>query len=470
MTRTLFAHRGVCADARAAARGTLLTVAACGAALAVSACGAAPQPASAPAAERPAWLDAPNPWPEIRQERLRSLLPDAMRRAGVDAWIVLLRENANDPLAIHLGGENAGGLAAFLYFAGESDFTAIAISPWGEATALREMAVHDSVIVPPTGASVWDEVARLVTVRDPARIAVNSGARAVADGLSHTLRLQLEQALGARHAARLESADELVYQWLSIKTPREVEILRNAARLTEQLEIEAYATVVPGETRDSDVARFLKRRMAELGVTDAWAPDQNPNVNSGADRGHSHATDRVIQPGDFIQTDFGIRVFGMWVTDIQRFAYVLAPGERAPPAEALERWENARRGGELAFLAMRPGVTGRDVDRAQREWMKARGSLPVPWSTGHPVGYWAHDVGPALAGGLDDSPQRPAADRVLQAGQVFAFDGFFSWPLPDAGAGATKTISVEEMAVITPDGAEFLVPPQRELILIGSGG
>ncbi len=46
---------------------------------------------------------------------------------------------------------------------------------------------------------------------------------------------------------------------------------------------------------------------------------------------------------------------------------------------------------------------------------------------------------------------------------TFAFDGFHSWPLDDTD---TKTISVEEMVVITEDGAEWLVPPQQELILI----
>jgi hypothetical protein len=34
----------------------------------------------------------------------------------------------------------------------------------------------------------------------------------------------------------------------------------------------------------------------------------------------------------------------------------------------------------------------------------------------------------------------------------------------------TKTISVEEMAVVTPDGAEYLVPPQERLILVPARG
>ena len=65
---------------------------------------------------------------------------------------------------------------------------------------------------------------------------------------------------------------------------RRVHCRRRAAALTAQLELEAYATVVPGTTKDSDLARFLKRRMRELGVEDGWSPAQNPSVNSGADR------------------------------------------------------------------------------------------------------------------------------------------------------------------------------------------
>jgi hypothetical protein len=47
---------------------------------------------------------------------------------------------------------------------------------------------------------------------------------------------------------------------------------------------------------------------------------------------------------------------------------------------------------------------------------------------------------------------------------VFAFDGFHAWTLEKGGA---KTISVEEMAVITENGARFLIAPQEELVLVG---
>lgn len=410
----------------------------------------------------------PSPWPAIRKERVANLLPEAMRRASVDAWLVVCRENDNDPLALHVGGENAGGAAAFLFLRDGTGLRSVALSPAGEATALRDVGLHDEVVVLERGASVWDEAARRLRAAAPKKIAVNSSGMTVADGLSHTQRSQLAKALGPELAQRLVPSEELVVEWLSVKLPQEVEILRRAAALTAALELEAYETVVPGKTRDSDVARFLKRRMRELGVDDSWAPDQNPNVNSGPDRGHSHATDRVIRAGDFIQTDFGIKVHGVWCTDVQRFAYVLAPGESAPPPEALKKWENARKGSRVALGAMKPGVRGYDVDKAQRDWMKEAGSEWVMWGTGHPVGYWAHDVGPSLSGAQREGPPSGSTVRTLRAGQTFAFDGFFSWKLPAGAETGTKTISVEEMAVVTESGARYLIPPQEALVLIRS--
>ena len=38
-------------------------------------------------------LQQDNPWPEIREERIRLLLPQAMEAAGVDSWIVLSRRS-----------------------------------------------------------------------------------------------------------------------------------------------------------------------------------------------------------------------------------------------------------------------------------------------------------------------------------------------------------------------------------------
>ena len=404
-----------------------------------------------------------SPWPEIRKKRIAVLLPNALNAAQVDAWLVICRENNNDPLADHVGCENAGQTAAFLFYNHAGQFHSMAFSPSGESTALRDSQLLDEVISVERSGSAIDMVADYINEKNFNKVAINiSSTNAQADGLSYTQHIALSKALGPEASKRLVSADEVVYQWLSIKLPEEIDIMRKAAALTAQWQIEAYQEIIPGVTTDADVARFLKAKMKAAGVGDAWAPAQNPNVNSGTDRGHSHATNKVIQAGDVIQTDFGIRVYDRWVTDIQRFAYVLKEGETEAPEDIATYWQNAKQGRHAAFSAMKPGIRGIDVDAAQRKVMADTGSLPLMWSTGHPVGYVAHDTGPNL-GGSKAVSVRPASQRKLAVGMTFAFDGFYSWHLP---SGEPKTISVEEMVHITEEGAEYLIPPQEDLVLV----
>ncbi len=402
-----------------------------------------------------------SPWPKIRKERIEKLLPLAMKIAGVDCWLLICRENSNDPLALHVGGENAGGAAAFFFFLNGDKVKSVAISPEGEATALKDVKLHDEVIVIERGSNLWESAASLIKKENPSKVAINSGGGPITDGLSHTQYVQLEKALGPDYTSRLTSSAELVNEWLSVKLPEEIKLMSEAAEITDKMEREAFKIVVPGKTKDSDVALFLKKKMEEMGVTDAWAPDQNPNVNSGPDRGHSNATDKVIMPGDVIQLDFGIKFYGVWCTDIQRFAYVLKPGEKDAPESIKNYFEYAKEGHKRVLAAIKPGAFGYDADKAQREWMKEKGSLPVIWGTGHPVGYWAHDSGPSISGGT--RPERPAGAKPFKTGQTFAYDGFYSWKLDDKN---TKTISVEEMVCVTETGAKYMNKTQDELILI----
>lgn len=408
-------------------------------------------------------FDGPSPWPDIRKERIQSLLPVAMERAGVDAWAIVCRSNDNDPLARHVGCENAVSPAVVYFEKSGSEIISMIFSPPGEATALQEIALHDTVVVVSRSPGAIAEATAYINSTLYGKLALNfSSSNEIADGLSYTQFQSFTSALNQRVRAGIVSSENLVYEWLSVKTPAEVDIMRRAAELTVRFELLAYAHVKPGITTDADVARFLKKMMQEHGVKDAWSADQNPSVNSGADRGHAHPTNRIIQPGDVIQIDFGIMVYDMWVTDIQRFAYVLRKGEHDAPEDIQRYWEVAREGNRKVFLAMTPGITGVEVDRIQREWMRENGSMEVMWNTGHPVGYVAHDVGPSLGGAQIGRIPSSTAFKPLVAGNVFAFDGFFMWEIE----GGTKTISVEEMAVVTQSGAEYLVAPQEKLILI----
>lgn len=407
-------------------------------------------------------------WARIRSRRIRTYLLPAMQKAGIDMWLVMARGDNNDPLAKFVGGEHAIGDAVYIFSIDGSALRRTAIVPLGDSTPVKESGEFDEVLTF-VGGGLAEHLATTVRRMNPSRIGINMSSKAVLDGISANQKAMLERALGAPYATRLVSAEPAVIEFLNRKLPEEVDILREAARLTDLIEREAYATVVPGRTTDLELAERVRARVRDLGLGFSWDEGQNPNVTSGLDRGHSPAANRVIQPGDIIMMDFGIRLWGHWVSDVQRFAYVLRPGEQAASADAQRQWDAARDANRAALAAMRPGVRGVDVDRAQMAVGKARGCLDPIWNTGHPVGYWAHDVGPTLGGSRTPAPPE-AARRSLERWMTFSFDGFCCVEKEDAGVTGMKCISVEEMAVVTERGAEYLLAPQEELILIPSGG
>jgi len=120
---------------------------------------------------------ADNPWPEIRNERIAKLLPAAMQRAEVDAWVVICRENNNDPLASHVGCENAGGTAAFMFFLEGNSVRSLAFSPEGEAKSLQDVGIHDEVVQFERGGNVFNLVAEELNRVNPKVIAINSSQR-----------------------------------------------------------------------------------------------------------------------------------------------------------------------------------------------------------------------------------------------------------------------------------------------------
>ena len=411
-------------------------------------------------------LQQGDPWPAIRRQRIEQLLPAAMDAGKADAWIMFCRENNNDPLARHVGGEHAGRLTAFVFTRTATGVDSYVIAPSTEAITLAERLPYAKVVAGATDRTPFELVAEYLRTKASKAIAINKSGLAVADGLTATFFDQLTTALGPDSAARLVSSEELVHRWLGVKVPAEIEIMRKAAVLTSRLEYEALDTIQPGKTTNGDLQRQMRRRVEELGLGHAW--DDNPGIQSGLDRGRGSDAARVIIGGDIIDIDFGIKVFDIWCTDVQRFAYVLRPGETTVPEEIRHAWQSAKQSTRKMVAAMRPGVAGWEVDRVQVEWMESQGSLRHWAGTGHSVGYWAHDVGPSISGYSKDGPPRGAGTRKLEPGMIFAFDGNFVWAAEDAGQKGTRSITLEEMAAVTATGAEYLSPVQEELVLIPS--
>lgn len=205
-----------------------------------------------------------------------------------------------------------------------------------------------------------------------------------------------------------------------------------------------------------EIGAFMEAQVAEAGLEPAWHAGHCPTVNAGPDSpvGHVGRTEQTIQRGQLLHFDFGVKQDG-YCSDIQRVVYFLAEGEAAPPEAVQRAFDTVVRAIQAAVAKMKPGALGKEVDAAARGVVLAAGYPEYMHATGHHLGRLAHDGGGILGPEWErygDSPNQP-----LEAGHVYAVE--LGVAVPDYGY-----IGLEDDVVVTEEGAEFLGPPQVELI------
>lgn len=121
---------------------------------------------------------------DLLRERLEKLLPDLMRRAGIDMWLVVAREYNEDPVAKTM-------LPAT--WLGARRRTILLFYDRGAAGGIKKLAVArynignlmQGVWAPEQEPNQWKRLAQLVSERSPRKVGLNySPLFAHADGLT----------------------------------------------------------------------------------------------------------------------------------------------------------------------------------------------------------------------------------------------------------------------------------------------
>ena len=189
-----------------------------------------------PERQRPTVVNA------VLRERLDELLPSLMREAGIDLWLVINREYAEDPVYLTLVPEPvfaARRTTMLLFFdrGPEEGVERLTVSryPLGE---LYEAAWEGGELD-----QQWRRLAELVAERSPERIGIDvSPTWPVADGLTASLRDRLEAELGAEMSSKLVSAEELVVRWLETRTASERALWPHTVALARGVISEAFSS------------------------------------------------------------------------------------------------------------------------------------------------------------------------------------------------------------------------------------
>ena len=401
---------------------------------------------------------------QIRAEKFDLVLPGAMHDNDLDMWIVVMREGLLDPMWEALGRGYVGDWAYYVFTdRGErAERAALGVSGY----MLEQCGVYDHF-----GSAA--SLAEYVAERGPERIGVNMAASiGGADGLSHTSYMHLREALGAPYADRLVSAERFVSDFRATRTATEIAAFAEAGEMSREIAERAFSNevITPGVTTLEDVAWWMWDQLLARGLDSSF---DMPSVYITGPTGiEASSSDRIIQRGDLLMIDWGVGFLDFY-TDMKRVAYVLRDGETEPPAGIRHAFERAMAVRDIMKASIKPAPTAQEAVDATWAAIEAAGFNRIDFNQPtddpgvtdvvigpHSVGNWGHGFGPSLA---FFNPTRLTYE--LRPGTLISVELFAYTANPDWD-GAKVRIPLEDDAVVTERGVEWLYPVTRRILVI----
>jgi hypothetical protein len=307
---------------------------------------------------------------------------------------------------------------------------------------------------------------KYLTERNPKKIAVNqSRTISMGDGLTAELKAYLLDALGPDLGARIVSSEPLLVDYVSVHTPEEDAIEAEAARATWDILKRAFSNqvITPGRTRLMDVHYWITAERKRLNFEFNFPASLDlQRFRDGKVVSLDDADDPVIEKGDVLHVDFGVRQSGL-VTDQQKMAYVLRDGESAPPAGLVRAFVDSVKGAQLHAAEVVAGRTGIDIKTRSEAAAKAAGIDLLVYS--HVQGYWVHDAGPWT---VFDWPERYGVHprEVLQGGEWFSVEFRTRTAVPEWGNQLVSMQREEDAITSKTAPLRYLAGPQTELWIV----
>lgn len=262
----------------------------------------------------------------------------------------------------------------------------------------------------------------------------------------------METELRAALGDRIISTHGLIETLRVVKSPREIELIRIAAGYTDIAMEAAFESSIVGNTED-DVAAAVYQRMISAGSS---YPSLAPFVATGERTALPHATwsGRSLEQGDALFYETGGNA-GRYSAGLIRTGSIGGPSAAQRPTvdRAVSVVAEA-----LASLidAIRPGVTGHEIDEAGRSIIAGAGFGEVHRNrSGYSIGIsYPPDWGEGHIFSLREGEHRP-----VEEGMVFHLVP--NVLLPDAAG-----IAMSETVLVTANGCEVLTNYPREYVVV----
>ena len=379
-----------------------------------------------------------------------------LQEFDVDCWITFSRESQinGDPMLAFLTPADITWHSVFMI---NKDRSTHVIVGRYDVPTLDEMGVYDKVEGFVTG--IKDQFIEYMKKKHPSKIVIYySKGSEICDGLTYGMFLTLYEMLAEIGLEdRLVSAERLVSAIRERKTPAEISNMKEAIRITEEIWDATYKWLKPG-IKSIEVADFMKTEAAKRNVGLAWEPSVCPAVFAGLGEGEAHCApgEKPVTRGEILNMDFGVR-YNNYVSDMQRTFYVLKEDETEAPEDVQHGFNTIVKAVQDAKDSIEPGKEAWEVDAVARQVVVDDGFEEFPHALGHQLGIFSHDGTALLGPKWEKYAEKPY--QKLEENMVFTIEPRCT--VPNRGIA-----TIEEMIVITKDGAEWLTTPQKELLLI----
>ncbi|MFN4896255.1 MAG: type I methionyl aminopeptidase [Pseudomonadota bacterium] len=230
-----------------------------------------------------------------------------------------------------------------------------------------------------------------------------------------------------------------------IKTPEEIELMREACRVTSTILDEVGTIIRPGVSTEQ-INIFVHKRTLELGAIPSplnykgfpksVCVSPNEVICHGVP-----APFTILNSGDIVNVDVTSYKNGFH-GDSSRMYFV--GGEEACSPEARELVETARKALYIGIDAVRPGNRIGDIGAAIQEYIASTGKCYgiVKEYTGHGLGREFHEAPQVI------HTARRGTGAVIRQGMTFTIE-----PMINAGSAKTTLSKVDGWTVRTADGS-----------------
>ncbi|MDQ7033575.1 MAG: Xaa-Pro peptidase family protein [Anaerolineae bacterium] len=271
------------------------------------------------------------------------------------------------------------------------------------------------------------------------QLGLGKGASWAADGM--TMRvfewLALEKA-GADMGHSSDVGQDLL-MLRAYKTPEEIELMREAIKISEEALQRTIDWVTVGKT-EREIAKKLESEMSALGG-EGLAFGSLVLTGEKTALPHGTTAGRQLQENEFLLFDFGASKSD-YPADITRTFCIGTPSD-----DMRKVYDTVLAANQAAHAISKPGVTCHEVDKAARDVIEAAGYGEFfTHRLGHGLGLSGHEL-PNIA---------PNNHTKLEIGMVFTIEPGIYQP----GVGGVR---IEDDVVVTENGIESLTTFPRDL-------